>query len=110
ETQQDGYPGYGGVFIESLMSFSMHPAIGESIPGADATFDAVFDPVRPDRGTIVTGADLSAGLPAVGPGDCPASGRAERIACAVRTMGSLIGTTLAHEIGHSLGLANPFGE
>jgi hypothetical protein len=25
-------------------------------------------------------------------------------------MGALIGTTLAHEIGHSLGLANPFGD
>ena len=25
-------------------------------------------------------------------------------------MGSLIGGTLAHELGHSLGLANPFGD
>ena len=24
-------------------------------------------------------------------------------------MGSLIGTTIAHEVGHSLGLANPYG-
>lgn len=109
-TQQDGFPGYGGVFIESLMSFSLHPALGESIPGADAAFDDTFDPVRPDRGTIVTGADLSGGLPPVTGSDCPGSDRPTRIACAVRVMGSLIGTTLAHEIGHSLGLANPFGE
>jgi hypothetical protein len=109
-TQQDGYPGYGGVFIESLMSFSTHPAIGESIPGADAAFDETFDPVRPDRGTIVTGADLGGGLPAVTGDDCPGGDRRTDIACAVHVMGSLIGTTLAHEIGHSLGLANPFGE
>ena len=25
-------------------------------------------------------------------------------------LGSTVGTTLSHEIGHSLGLANPFGE
>jgi hypothetical protein len=109
-TQQDGYPGYGGVFIESLMGFSTHPATGSSIPGADPVFDQVFDPVRPDRGRVVTGADLADGLPRVGPGDCPASGRAAQIACAIRVIGSLIGTTLAHEIGHSLGLANPHGE
>jgi hypothetical protein len=110
QTQQDGYAGYGGVFIESLMSFSMHPATGESIPGADAAFDETFDPFRPDRGTIVTGADLGGGLPAITGADCPASDRRGKIACAVHVMGSLIGTTLAHEIGHSLGLANPFGE
>jgi hypothetical protein len=110
QTQQDGYAGYGGVFIESLMSFSQHPAYGESIPGADPAFDETFDPFRPDRGDIVTGADLSAGIPSVTGADCPGSDRPTRIACAVHVMGSLVGTTLAHEIGHSLGLANPFGE
>lgn len=109
-TQQDGYPGYGGVFIESLMSFSLHPATGESIPGADPAFDAVFDPFRPDRGEPIVGADLAGGLPAVSGADCPAADRPRRVACAIRVMGSLIGTTLAHEIGHSLGLANPYGE
>jgi hypothetical protein len=28
----------------------------------------------------------------------------------VWALGSLIGTTLSHEMGHSFGLANPFGE
>jgi len=110
ETQEDGYPGYGGVFIESLMGFSLHPALGDPISGADAAFDAIFDPVRPDGGDVVTGADLAAGLPTVDASSCPATERGAQIACAVRTMGSLIGTTLAHEIGHSLGLANPYGD
>ncbi len=109
-TQQDGYPGYGGVFIESLMGFSLHPASGEPLPGADVAFDEIFDHVRPDRGTPVTGADLGGGLPAVDGASCPGGDRATRVACAIRVMGSLIGTTVAHEIGHSLGLANPQGE
>lgn len=109
-TQQDGYPGFGGVFIESLMGFSLHPATGESLPGAEALFDQLFDPFRPDRGDIVVGKDLAGGLPAVTGDACPASSRGERIACAVWSMGSLIGGTLAHEIGHSLGLANPYGD
>lgn len=109
-TQQDGYPGFGGVFIESLMGFSQHPAVGESLPGADPLFDQLFDPFRPDKGTIILGADL-AGFAPLSSGDaCPASDRSTRIACAVWSMGALIGTTLAHEIGHSLGLANPFGD
>jgi hypothetical protein len=41
---------------------------------------------------------------------CPSSDRSTRIQCAVWVLGSLVGTTLSHEIGHSLGLANPFGE
>lgn len=106
-TQQDGYPGYGGVFIESLMGFSLHPLHGESIPGADALFDRIFDPFRPDRGEIIVAADLAGGVPVRDGAACPASARADRIGCAVWTMGGLIGTTLAHEIGHSLGLANP---
>ncbi len=109
-TQQDGYPGYGGVFIESLMGFSLHPSRGDSLPGADALFDQLFDPFRPDRGDIVIGADLARGLPAISGDACPADDRPGRIACAVWSIGSLIGGTLAHEIGHSLGLANPFGD
>jgi len=109
-TQQDGYPGYGGVFIESLMAFSQHPASGPSAPIADPLFDELFDPFRPDRGDIIVGADLSGGVAVVTAGQCPAGDRSTRIGCAVYAMGNLIGTTLAHEIGHSLGLANPYSE
>jgi len=110
-TQQDGYPGFGGVFIESLMGFSLHPLDGDSLSGADPLFDRVFDPFRPDRGDIIVGSELGGGLVSLdGAVACPADGRAERIACAVWVMGGLVGGTLSHEIGHSLGLANPGGE
>jgi hypothetical protein len=109
-TQQDGFAGYGGVFIESLMSFSQHPAVGVSIPGADPLFDDIFDPFRPDCGSIALSADLSGGLPPVTSTSCPAGDRKTQLACAVFVMGNLIGGTLAHELGHSLGLANPFGD
>jgi hypothetical protein len=110
QTQQDGFAGYGGVFIESLMGFSRHPAVGTSLPGADPLFDQIFDRFRPDCGSVAVAADLSGGLPTVTAADCPSSDRKVALACAVRTMGSLIGGTLAHELGHSLGLANPYGD
>jgi hypothetical protein len=112
-TQADGYPGFGGVFVESLFVFSEHP--GEFVSasaGADPAFDHVFDPFRPDRdGDPVRAADLGGDLDlaredATG---CPATSRADQIECAVFVLGSLIGTTVSHELGHSLGLANPEG-
>lgn len=114
QTQEDGYPGYGGVFVESLFGFSEHPG-AFAAPGnasADPAFDDVFDPFRPDRdGAPVLAADVSAGVEQLSDGSrCPATERADRIACAVFVLGSLIGTTTAHELGHSMGLANPFGE
>ena len=113
-TQEDGYPGYGGVFVESLFGFSMHPGdFATIIEGADPTFDDVFDPFRPDLGgKPVLAADLSGTtVPVLTSGDgCPSAGsRPERIACAVWVLGSLIGDTLAHEFAHSLGLADPTG-
>lgn len=112
-TQSDGSPGYGGVFSEQLLGFSQHPGRVEKIkiPAGDAElFDAIFDPLRPDQGGQA--ADLSevAGIPALSNGSiCPAlaSDRARVIACAVLVLGNLIGTTMTHELGHSLGLANP---
>jgi hypothetical protein len=41
---------------------------------------------------------------------CPGADRATRVACAARVLGNLLGGTIAHEIGHSLGLANPYGD
>jgi hypothetical protein len=111
-TQQDGYPGFGGVFVRSLMGFSKHPSNGvTSVPGADPLFDKAFDPFRPDQGNEpIRAADLSGTLPAVNGMMCPGGDRKQQVACAVYIMGNLIGGTLAHEIGHSLGLANPFME
>lgn len=112
-TQEDGFPGFGGVFIESLFAFSDHPGqFADPVEDGDGTFDDVFDPFRPDRdGEPVTGADLGGGFEMITSSqDCPSTDRTKQIQCAVWVLGSLIGTTLSHEIGHSLGLANPFGE
>lgn len=112
-TQQDGYPGYGGVFVRSLMAFSNHPGqFAQAAPGADANFDKTFDPFRADvGGNPITSADLATPPPVLADGTgCPAGDRQTRISCAIFVMGNLIGGTLAHEIGHSLGLANPYAD
>jgi hypothetical protein len=112
-TQSDGYPGYGGVFLRSLMGFSKHPGnFASSVPGADALFDQVFDPFRADQGgDPILAADLAGGAAPLTDGRaCPARDRKGQVACAIFVMGNLVGGTLAHEIGHSLGLANPFAE
>ncbi|MCB9690138.1 MAG: hypothetical protein H6735_34165 [Alphaproteobacteria bacterium] len=111
-TQLDGFPGYGGVFVESLFAFSEHPgdhaAVGED---ADPAFDLLFDPFRPDRGGVPLTLDelASAVIPASNT-DCPASGRQRQVGCAVFALGNLIGTTLSHELAHSMGLADPEGD
>ncbi|MBI5532977.1 MAG: hypothetical protein HY898_09695 [Deltaproteobacteria bacterium] len=111
-TQEDGYPGYGGVFVESFFGFSMFPGkFAKKIDGADAVFDQMFDPFRPDRGGVpVDAMDMStAAPPLTSTALCPAPDRPTQIACAIWALGSMIGTTMTHEVGHSLGLADPFG-
>jgi hypothetical protein len=111
QTQEDGFPGFGGVFVRSLMGFSQHPgSFAKSVEGADPMFDRVFDPFRADRGgDPIASADLAAGVATVTDGTgCPARDRAQQIGCAIYVLGNLVGGTLAHEIGHSLGLANPY--
>jgi hypothetical protein len=112
-TQEDGFPGYGGVFIESLFGYSEDPKGLTQTTRYSPPFDAMFDPFRPDRGgTPVMAADLSEDIPTLTGGQsCPSvsAERRLRIACAIWTLGNLIGTTVSHEIGHSLGLADPYG-
>ncbi len=110
-TQQDGYPGYGGVFVRSLMAFSKHPgSFAQTAEGADDLFDQTFDPLRQDvGGTPITSSDLTGNLDVLSDGSgCPGHDRKSQIQCGIFVMGNLIGGTLAHEIGHSLGLANPY--
>jgi len=94
---EDGY-GYGGVFIESFLYFSEHPPFTGSPPPSSPTpepeFDRAFDPVRRREATA---------------GDWPDGARAEEVERAIKTLSSLIGDTAAHEFGHSLGLAMPYG-
>lgn len=110
-TQEDGFPGYGGVFIESLFAYSEHPGQLAEPVQTDPRFDAIFDPFRPDVGARpVTADDLRTPLPTiVTADDCPAAERPEQIACAIAVLGNLVGTTVSHELGHSLGLADPYG-
>jgi hypothetical protein len=111
-TQLDGYPGYGGIFVESLFSFSQHPgALAQDIGAAHPLFDQLFDAFRPDvQGTPVSAGEL-AGVPELSDGSaCPSGDRATSIACAVWAIGALVGTTVSHEVAHSLGLADPGGE
>jgi len=114
-TQQDGNPGYGGVFVESFFAFSRHPrGLAKPIDGASQLFDVIFDPFRPGGGgSAVLARDLTGGVEMLDSGaGCPATSgkRADQIACAVFVLGSMIGTTMTHEIGHSLGLAAPYGD
>ncbi len=112
-TQNDGAPGYGGVFAEQLLGFSSHPGTVTSIksaPGEAELFDRIFDPLRPDVGGTPATVREATLLPAMSSGSiCPASSddRPHQVACAIFVLGSLIGTTMTHELGHSLGLANP---
>ncbi len=109
-TQEDGYPGYGGIFVESFLAFSDHPPDGvSSIPSSSQVFDDIFDPLRPGYGKPVESDEL-AGLNLLTSGDgCPAGNRSERILCAIFVLGNVLGTTMAHELGHSLGLSDPGG-
>ncbi len=110
-TQLDGFPGFGGVFIESLFLFSEHPGeFAQTTHLSDPLFDEIFDVFRPDRnGFPVRAADLATAFSLDTAPTCPGQTRSEQIACATWTLANLIGSTISHEIGHSLGLANPEG-
>jgi hypothetical protein len=101
ETQADGYPGYGGVFVESLLWWSRHPDLPAArppgSPDPDPLFDELFDPVRLRPATL---AEIR------GEGD-PA--RVAVVARALDALASIIGETTAHELGHSFGMAQPYG-
>jgi hypothetical protein len=102
ETQADGFPGYGGVFVESMLWWSAHPELESprptGAPDPEPLFDEIFDPVRAEPATY----DEAMG---VGGTD-----RVALVAHAIRALANLVGETTAHELGHSLGLAQPFGD
>lgn len=113
QTLETGQPGFGGVFMESLFSFSQHPPAGVvgSADVATDSFDRIFDPLRPDRGQPVVSTELvGITLPILQSGlVCPGTDRPTQMACAVFVLGSVVGSTVSHELGHSLGLADPYG-
>ncbi|MCB9601171.1 MAG: hypothetical protein H6720_12610 [Sandaracinus sp.] len=97
ETQADGSIGYGGVFVDSLFGFSEHPPaeLGGTGPDPDPLFDEIFDVVRDEPATLAEVRGEGA--------------RARQVGRAVDALSSVIGETTAHELGHSLGLADPYG-
>lgn len=101
ETQADGYPGFGGVFVESFLYWSEHPELpGErplGAPDPDPLFDEVFDPVRERPATRAE---------AQGEGE---PDRVRAVREAIEALASIIGETASHELGHSLGMAQPYG-
>jgi hypothetical protein len=101
EVQEDGAPGYGGVFIESYLWWSSHPGLAMSRPSGappvDPLFDEIFDGVRATPATL---------------NEVEGMGSFARVASvqrALAALGSVIGETAAHELGHSFGLAQPHG-
>ncbi|MDX1745676.1 MAG: hypothetical protein R3324_07040, partial [Halobacteriales archaeon] len=83
---------FGGVFIESFDFFS--PTLNEDNADASPEFDRILSPFMPALGgTPVRGTEF------------PGGERDEQIREAVHMVGSVIGNTCTHEIGHSLGLS-----
>lgn len=111
-TQSDGTPGYGGIFTEQFLGFSSRPGPAVPLGAAETLFDLAFDPVRPDSGRPVHPSEIPWVDFGQGSFDCPVprGARVDEVRCAVVALGNLIGSTLTHELGHSLGLAQPEGD
>ena len=112
-TQEDGFSGFGGIFADQFLGFSQHPPTQIAPLGQQSTaFDQIFDPIRPDTGLPITSVEaMQLTDTAVDGVACPADSgdRPGQVRCAVRVIGNLLGSTLTHEVGHSLGLADPTG-
>ncbi len=84
--------GYGGIFVESFLQLSPKYAIAET-PLTHPKFDEIFDifmqqPAETD--------ELN------GP-------RKDELELAIRVLGNLVGNTVTHEVGHTLGLTREPG-
>ncbi len=93
DSRESGTYAFGGVFVASYLLFS--PSEPGHMPIASARFDDIFAPFMPDRG----------GQP-VEAGEYPDGARGAEIELAIHALGSMIGNTISHEIGHTLGLAS----
>jgi hypothetical protein len=100
-----------GIFPREFLNFSLRAdRAGTAAPAAkDAGFDNVFDPLRPGAGGTPVG-NLVGGavdFPETPPGAAAAGrNRYDQIVRAIRVLGNLIGEGIAHNVGHTLGLAH----
>ncbi len=92
---------YGGVFVDSLVIFS--PEISAPMGSVHPLFDEIMSPVMPELG----GNRVMASEWPVTEGS---SDRTRAIEGAIRLVGTIVGNTATHEIGHSLGLPYVEGE
>lgn len=95
--EEQGYLAYGGVFLESFRLFSSW--LPNPIELASPRFDEILSPVAP----------FLCGDP-VRSDEFPGGERDAEIGLAIHALGGLIGNTVAHEVGHSLGLSLPDGD
>ena len=92
DSRESGTYAFGGVFVASYLLFSpKHP---NHMPISSSRFDDIFGPFMPSEG----GTDVEAG-------EYPDGDRGQQIGQAIHALGSMIGNTVTHEIGHTLGLA-----
>ncbi|QDG54359.1 hypothetical protein FIV42_27515 [Persicimonas caeni] len=82
---------YGGIFIESFSFFS--PTLNPDSQYTSPAFDRIMKPFMPALdGEPIKGSEW------------PDGPRREAIADAIHMVGSVIGNTVSHELGHSFGL------
>ncbi|MGM0576815.1 MAG: hypothetical protein ACQEXJ_13910 [Myxococcota bacterium] len=91
ETRARGFAAFGGVFVAEMLNLSSTLSDTEL---ASPRFDDIFAPVSPVLGGVMADEGESDGD----------GGRARVIREAVRVLGNLVGGTVSHEVGHSLGL------
>lgn len=93
ETEETGSYAFGGVFLDSFLALS--PSAQPANELADPRFDALFGPFQEQPVSV---------------GEYPTGRRAREIGAAIVALGNLVGGTVVHEIGHSLGLAQVPGD
>jgi len=91
ETREQNFAAYGGIFAAELLNLS--PTLGRS-ELASPRFDDVFGQVVPELGGSAARVGESQVFDA----------RGVAIVQAVRVLGNLIGSTITHEVAHSLGM------
>ncbi len=96
DTRALDYAAYGGIFVEEMLTFS--PSLSDR-QLSSPRFDDIFAELLPDLG----------GTPAAAGESARDDARGEQVRLAARVLGNLIGSTIVHEVGHTLGLTAEAG-